>query len=136
MGFFSAFKGTLAYEKMLKAHGVNPYSIPSDVNGRICSYANQHFEFLAQLSPALGGSTGRETVLRHAARIVAFCVLGPSSFRKAGGDCSSMNDTMRNAATHWRNDGPESEFETIIIKTLSDADLLQSEFVTAFDSML
>jgi hypothetical protein len=84
----------------------------------------------------MGGAFELEVALSNSGRLVAFCVLGPTKFRAAGGDYRAMEETIEYTAKDWRDHGPERSIETMIIKTLSDAGVLSNEFATTFNSML
>lgn len=134
MGFLTAWKASSLYERMLKAHGINPRSFPADVSGRICSYAMQDHERLVQQFPDLGGPMGVEAAMHNAARLVALCVLGATNFKNVGGDGVDVR-TINQAAEDWQEYGSESSLQTMIIKTLRDSGFLNDEFCKIFDSM-
>jgi hypothetical protein len=132
MGFFAKWKASNAYDDSLKSYGVNPFTLPVDLNAAVCSYTNQAYEhsFVAQVVP-LDHEMGR------AGALVALCVLGPNNYsaRLSRHDVS-MNETVREAARVWRESGPESSLDTMIIQAVSNAGVLHGDFVTAFNAML
>lgn len=136
MGFFSKLKASSDYEKVLKIHGANPHAIPPVANARILSYAFQQHERNVQISPDLDCTSGREAAMQNAGMLVAFCVLGPTSFRGGRGIYEMVTETVEYAAGEWKEYGPEASLETMIIKTLSDAGILNGKFADTFNSML
>ena len=134
MGWISAWKGTNAYEAALKSCGVNPYSLPADLNGRICSYANQQYE---RSHPIVKRTMSLEEFIGQAGTLVALCVLGPTVYANRGASNGvTMDHTAANAARHWRESGPDSSLESKIIETVSNAGVMHSEFANAFNAML
>ena len=135
MGFFSAWKGMNAYESALKSYGVNPSSLPADLNSRVCSYANQQYQSTYTTLPNLS-KIPLDYAMESAGALVALCVLGPANFSKYNKMYGvSMDDAIR-AASDWRVRGPDASLETKIIQTVSDSGVLHVEFATAFNAML
>ena len=134
MGWISAWKGTNAYEEMLKSCGLNPHSLPADLNGLICSYANQQYE---RSHPMVKRAMSLEEFIGQAGALVALCVLGPTAFANCGAPYGvTMDHTAANAARHWRESGPDSTLESKIIETVSNAGVMSTEFASAFNAML
>jgi hypothetical protein len=136
VGLFTAVRASSAYEKMLEARGVDPRSIPPDVHTKVCSYTSQQYERTAKMFSQMRGWTALEANMHNSAELVAFCVLGPKLFTEGGGDSDSATMSTKAAAESWLECGPEGSLDTMIIKTLDDANLLNSEFVAVFKSVL
>jgi len=74
--------------------------------------------------------------MRNAAATTAFCTLGPTMFHESGGDYDGMMERLKIAARDWREEGPEAQVDTMIIKTLDDAGLLSDDFAECFNELL
>ena len=126
MGFFSTLKSSSIYNKHLKMYGINSNSIPADVNGRICSYTVQQHERLNEKY----GAEPLDASIGNTARLVAYCIFGEIDFKSVGGDVMAAKEMVNHAARMWKESGgQEASLESMIISTLSDADILDREIV-------
>lgn len=126
MGLFSALKASGAYEKVLLARGIDYRSLPVWVNTAICSFAAKQHEL-----SGFGGTMDLIVTVQIAAEHAACCMLGPTQYRRSGGH-NDFTDLSR-IAGDWKSRGPEATYETMIVKTINDAGLLNAEYVRLFD---
>lgn len=132
MGFFSAWSAMNNYEAVLKECGINPRSLPADLNSRICSYTKQDHE-----RSFMGESIPLSFDMERAATLVALCILGPVGFSRYNNKNGiSMGEPVMSAAEAWAKDGSEATLDTKIIQTVSDAGLMNTGFADAFNAML
>jgi len=136
MGLFSAFRLASAYEKRLKAYGIDPNILPAELNGRICSFAKNQQERISQYTPEMRNSMYMEAALVNAADLVAFCLLGPTDYRVAGGNTEVLKESIKDAAEAWTSEVASSRSDTLTIKALNDAGLLDDEFIELFKSLI
>jgi len=136
MGYFSKIKASSDFEKVLSAHGINPRTIPHDISARILTYAWRQHERTAQMFPDSDCREAREASMQNAGMLVAFCMLGPTSFRNNCSNYEYVNEMVEYEAEGWKEYGSEYSHNTMIIKTLSDAGILNDEFVDKFNALI
>ena len=136
MGFFSAFKGTNAYHDWLKRYGVDPYSLPANLNSLICSYTNQQHESNEKnLGHVYTSNVTIQAQMGLAAGLVAICVLGPDKASTIQLKQEVYN-RIYNAANDWKIGGPDYSLDSKIIQTVSNARMISSDFADIFNSLL
>ena len=136
MGFFNAFKGTNAYHDWLKRYGVDPYSLPANMNSSICSYANQNHEYLIKsIGRVYKDNVRLEDAMGSAAGLVVICVLGPdkASIKQLPSD---VLNRIKSVAEDWKKGGADYSLDSKIVETVSNARMLSNDFANIFNSLL
>ena len=143
MGFISAYKGVNAYENALKTFGINYYSLPTDMNIKICSYTNQQYEQTSKMfnhnmhGQRYSDVVTLESELKNSAELVALCILGPRSFSEYQKSSDTYIDSViKHAVEAWSKEGPDATLHSKIIETVGNANMMHEEFAVAFKYLL
>lgn len=132
MGIFSSWRLINDYRAALEACGIDPRSLPAEMNGRICSYTSQHYDQAKFNKPERPLSFEME----RSATLMALCVLGPAKFPRYNKYGISMQHTVAAAAAAYRMRGSEATLDTTIIQTVGEAGRLSQDFADLYSFML
>lgn len=135
MGLISAFFGTTDYHNALKRYGVDPYSLPANLNSAVASYTSQQHE---RNVSSLGFNYTRYVTLKDqlgsAAALVAICINGPTRVALILSE-DEVSSRMKSAALIWTSEGPDASLDTKIIETIMNSGHMSPEFAYAFKSL-
>lgn len=133
MDLLVSWQAVNKYIAKLEDYGIDPRSLPSDMNGRVCSYTCNAYE----IAKCHTSAKSLPYYIERSATLVALCILGPANFSKYSNNKYeiSMKNTVSEAAEAFKKMGPEATLDTKIIIAVGESGLMSLDFLEVYSLM-